>query len=212
MFKQPKPTPGSRKVPKLEVKVDKLRMELAEMPMERDIVKGGSVFCTGDVAKYTFMKALRLDYPVTTLCRTLVSRVVRSGFYAWQSGMPLQRVKTDEGLKLAIAAVHKQSRETYGPLRMQPELAAQGFKASRDHIARLRRELALRSKQKRKFKATTNSNHLLPIADKLLNKFQSTIADRLKHECPPLTVHLTLCRKMRQHGIQHLAKRHKRIF
>ena len=35
---------------------------------------------------------------------------------------------------------------------------------------RLRRELALRCKQKRKFKATTNSNHDLPVADNLLNQ------------------------------------------
>jgi transposase InsO family protein len=71
---------------------------------------------------------------------------------------------------VAIKAVHTQSRETYGPLRMQPELAAQGFKAGRDRIARLRRELSMRCKQKRKFKATTNSNHDLPVADNLLNQ------------------------------------------
>ncbi|MBB5370919.1 transposase InsO family protein [Janthinobacterium sp. K2Li3] len=53
---------------------------------------------------------------------------------------------------------------------MQPELAAQGFKAGRDHIARLRRELALRCNQKRKFKATTNSSNDLPVADNLLNQ------------------------------------------
>jgi transposase InsO family protein len=53
---------------------------------------------------------------------------------------------------------------------MQPELAAQGFEAGRDRIARLRRELGLRCKQKRKFKATTNSNHDLPVADNLLNQ------------------------------------------
>ena len=53
---------------------------------------------------------------------------------------------------------------------MQPELTAQGFPAGRDRIVRLRRELALRCKQKRKFKATTNSNHDLPVADNLLNQ------------------------------------------
>jgi transposase InsO family protein len=42
--------------------------------------------------------------------------------------------------------------------------------AGRDRIARLRRELNLRCKQKRKFKATTNSNHDLPVADNLLNQ------------------------------------------
>ena len=53
---------------------------------------------------------------------------------------------------------------------MQPELTAQGFEAGRDRIVRLRRELALRCTQKRKFKATTNSNHDLPVADNLLNQ------------------------------------------
>ena len=66
--------------------------------------------------------------------------------------------------------MHKQSRETYGTRRVQPELEAQGFIAGRDRIARLRRELNLRCKQKRKFKATTNSNHNLPVADNLLNQ------------------------------------------
>ncbi len=111
---------------------------------------------------------MRLEYPVTVLCRVL--EVSRSGFFAWTGGEESPRAKEDERLKVAITAVHKQSRETYGPLRMQPELASQGFVAGRDRIARLRRELALRCKQKRKFKATTNSNHDLPVAENLLNQ------------------------------------------
>jgi len=71
-------------------------------------------------------------------------------------------------LKVAIEAVHAQSRQTYGPLRVQPKLAAQGSLAGRDRIVRLRRELALRCKQKPEFKATTNSNHDLPVAENLL--------------------------------------------
>jgi len=114
------------------------------------------------------MKTMRLEYPIAILCR--VFGVSRSGFYAWSDGKPSPRTQEDERLKVAIRAVHKQSRETYGTLRMQPELAAQGFEAGRDRIARLRRELDLRCKQKRKFKATTNSNHDLPVADNLLNQ------------------------------------------
>jgi transposase InsO family protein len=114
------------------------------------------------------MKTMRLEFPVKTLCR--VFDVSRSGFYDWLNGKPSKRAQDDARLKVAIQAVHAQSRETYGPLRMQPELAAQGFVAGRDRITRLRRELGLRCKQKRKFKATTNSNHDLPIADNLLNQ------------------------------------------
>jgi len=49
-------------------------------------------------------------------------------------------------------------------------LLAAGLQAGRDRIARLQHELALRCKQKRKFKATTNSNHDLPVAENLLNQ------------------------------------------
>lgn len=68
-----------------------------------------------------------------------------------------------------------QTRETYGPLRLQPELAAQGFETGRDRIVRLRQELGLRCKQKRKFKATTNSRHGFPVAENLLNQTFSPV-------------------------------------
>lgn len=59
---------------------------------------------------------------------------------------------------------------------MQAELAAEGFVAGRDHIARLRREMGIRCLQKRKFKATTNSNHTLPVAENLLEqRFAPTV-------------------------------------
>lgn len=114
------------------------------------------------------MKSVRLDYPMELLCRAF--GVSRSGFYAWLNRAPSPRVQEDERLKVAIKAVHVQTRETYGPLRVQPELAAQGFEAGRDRIVRLRHELGLRCKQKRKFKATTNSRHNFPVAENLLNQ------------------------------------------
>lgn len=107
------------------------------------------------------MKSMRLEYPLSLLCR--VFDVSRSGFYAALARPPSRRAQDDERLKVAIKAAHVQTRETYGPLRLQPELVAQGFDTGRDRIVRLRRELGLRCKQKRKFKATTNSNHSFPV-------------------------------------------------
>lgn len=116
---------------------------------------------------------MRLEYPVALLCR--VFGVSRSGFYAWLERKSSERAQTDERLKVAIKAIHRQSRETYGVRRVQPELMAQGFSAGRDRIARLRRQLGLRCRQKRKFKATTNSKHDLPVAPNLLEqRFEST--------------------------------------
>lgn len=111
---------------------------------------------------------MRLDYPTAILCRAF--EVSRSGFYTWLAAKPSRRAQEDARLKVAIKAVHRQIRETYGTLRVKPELAAQGFFAGRDRVARLRRELALRCKQKRKFKATTNSHHSLPVAENLLEQ------------------------------------------
>ncbi len=112
------------------------------------------------------------------MCRVL--KVSRSGFYAWLQRKPSQRSKEDERLKIAIKASHIRSRETYGALRLQPELAAEGFKVGRDRIIRLRRELGIRCVQKRKFKATTNSKHTLPVAENLLEQnFAATAPNKV---------------------------------
>ena len=88
------------------------------------------------------MKSERLDYPLSLLCRVL--DVSRSGFYAWL-GRPLSaHAQYDERLKVAIKAAHVQTRETYGVLRLLPELRAQGFETGRDRVVRLRKLLGLR--------------------------------------------------------------------
>jgi putative transposase len=114
------------------------------------------------------MKQWRLHFPVKTMSRLF--GVSRSGFYSWLMRKPSQRAREDERLKVAIKAAHKRTRESYSARRLQPELAADGFIAGRDRIARLRRELGLRCRQKRKFKATTNSKHNLPVSENLLNQ------------------------------------------
>ena len=102
------------------------------------------------------MKQWRQEFPVEVMSR--VFNVSRSGFYAWEGRKPSRHAQEDERLKVAIKAAHKRTRQTYGVRRLQPELADDGFVAGRDRIERLRRELGLRCKQKRKFKGTTNSN------------------------------------------------------
>lgn len=114
------------------------------------------------------MKAVRLEYPVKMLCRAL--GVSRSGFYDWLSAEPSARAQEDARLKVLIMAAHRQSRETYGAPRIKRELAAQGYEVGRDRVRRLRQELELRCKQRRKFVATTNSKHDLPVADNVLGQ------------------------------------------
>jgi len=114
------------------------------------------------------MKQWRLHFPVKVMSQLFC--VSRSGYYNWLGRKPSRHSQEDERLKLAIKVAHKRTRESYGARRLQPELANDGIIAGRDRIVRLRRELGLRCRQKRKFKATTNSKHNLPVAENLLNQ------------------------------------------
>jgi len=114
------------------------------------------------------MKRWRELFSVGLMSRVL--EVSRSGFYDWLGRGPSARTREDERLKVEIRAAHQRSRETYGPRRLQPELAAMGVRVGRDRITRLRRHLGLYCRQRRRFKVTTDSRHRLPVAPNLLNQ------------------------------------------
>ena len=107
-------------------------------------------------------------YSISTMSRVL--DVSRSGYYDWLTRGPSARSCEDERLKIEIRTAHQRSLETYGPRRLQPELAANGIRAGRDRITRLRRSMGLYCRQRRRFKVTTNSRHNLPVAPNLLNQ------------------------------------------
>jgi transposase InsO family protein len=73
-------------------------------------------------------------------------------------------------LEVEIKAADKRTRQTYGPERLQCDLAENGVQAGICRIKSIRTKLGIRCKQKRKFKATTYSNHNLPIAENMLNQ------------------------------------------
>jgi len=121
------------------------------------------------------MRKLRLEFPVSLMCR--VFDVTVSGYYTWITRQPSQREKDDARLAIEIRAAHKQTRETYGPERLQQDLTAKGIKISVHRVKRIRKDLGLRCKQKQKFKVTTDSRHALPVAENLLRqKFAATTA------------------------------------
>ena len=114
------------------------------------------------------MKELRLDYPTSALSRMLV--VSASGCYAWMDRGPSRRAREEVRLELEIKAAHKRTRQTYGPERLQRDLAEHGVRVGIGRIKRIRKKLSIRCKQKRKFKATTQSRHRLPVAENVLGQ------------------------------------------
>jgi hypothetical protein len=105
---------------------------------------------------------------------SLHGSVSASGLNASRSRGPSRRAQQEARLEIEIRAAHQRTRQTYGPERLQRDLAAHGVRIGVHRIGRLRRKLGLRCKQRRKFKVTTDSGHRLPVAENLLDyRFQS---------------------------------------
>jgi putative transposase len=128
--------------------------------------------------KYAMMKELQEDYPVSFMGR--IYDVSPSGYYAWLGRPPSKRAQEGARLEVEIRAAHQRTRETYGPERLKEDLAENGVSASVHRIKRIRQKLGIRCKQHRRFKATTNSNHTMPIAPNVLEqKFTATAPNQI---------------------------------
>jgi putative transposase len=96
--------------------------------------------------------------------------VSRSGFYRWinQGSVPTPRKTERELLDEAVKAVFESFRGRYGSPRITVEFADKGMIYDPKTVAESMRRQGLRAKARKKFKATTNSNHNLPVAPNLL--------------------------------------------
>ncbi|MFC1861595.1 IS3 family transposase [Chloroflexota bacterium] len=153
----------------VEMELARTKKELFEVKMERDILKkAAAYFGQGVAARYASMKELRLNYPVLLLKRVL--NVSAGGYYAWLD-RPLSKWGRDESrLEMEIRAADKRTRQVYGTEKLQHDLLEHGIRVGICRIKRIRRRLGIRCRQKRKFKATTDSRHTLPVADNILGQ------------------------------------------
>ena len=102
------------------------------------------------------------------MCRVL--KVSTSAYYAWRGRQQSQRELQNRKLLVAIKALHKQSKQTYGSPRICRDLSKQGIRCSENRVARLMRANGIRPKQTKPFKATTDSRHHLPVAENILGR------------------------------------------
>jgi putative transposase len=102
------------------------------------------------------------------MCRVL--KLARSGYYAWCNRKLSFRNQENEILSEQIEQIHQSSRQTYGSPRIHASLIAKGFAVGRQRVVRLMSKLGIAVQPKRKFKATTDSRHNLPIAENILDR------------------------------------------
>jgi transposase InsO family protein len=93
-----------------------------------------------------------------------------SAYYEWEGEQESAHERQDGELLTLIRRLFTDFHGRYGAPRIQRELAKKGIAVSRKRVARLMREGGLQAKSARKYKATTDSNHKLPIAPNLLER------------------------------------------
>lgn len=118
--------------------------------------------------KYAFIERHQKIFTVTRMCNMM--GVSQSAYYDWQKRPESARSRKDRLLGEKVKAIHKKSRENYGTRRIRQDLVEEGELISRARVGRLMKQQGLESKSRRKFKATTNSNHGRPVAQNLLNR------------------------------------------
>ena len=113
------------------------------------------------------------EVAVSLACEVL--EVSRSGYYDWIDRPISNRDKENQELVGRIRSIHNESNGTYGSPRITAELRSEGKMVSENRVARLMKKEGIASDAIKKFKIqTTDSNHDLPIAERL---FETESAD-----------------------------------
>lgn len=107
-------------------------------------------------------------FSIQLMCRLLSVSV--SGYYAWVGRKPSRRTERNRDLAEKIKVIFEEEHSRAGAPRITKRLHCEGERVGRQRVARIMREQGWRAKASKKFKATTNSNHQLPVAPNLLQQ------------------------------------------
>lgn len=94
----------------------------------------------------------------------------RSGYYSWENRPKSARDAENEKVVEEIKTIHEKKNRTYGSRKMTIEIRRNGKVINHKRVERIMKREGIRSKLAKKFKATTNSKHTLPVAENILNR------------------------------------------
>jgi putative transposase len=121
--------------------------------------------------KYAFIERNKTHWPVSLQCEML--GVSPSGYHEHfrRCATPGQRKRvSNDALLVHIKAIHAESRSEYGWPRIWKELLVRGIRVGKERVRKLMNLHGVKARGKRKYKATTDSNHALPVAPNLLDR------------------------------------------
>ena len=108
------------------------------------------------------------QYAVILMCRVLT--VSRSGYYGWRGRPPSDREQANVRLAADVQRIYTEHKGRTGAPRITKHLREEGQAVGKNRVASVMQAERLRAKAARKYKATTNSNHNLPVAPNLLKQ------------------------------------------
>jgi len=109
------------------------------------------------------------DFRVSKMA--VILDVSARGYYAWLKRGVSRRELADRELSKKIEKIFDDSKGVYGSRKIRHELQRiYGERVGRNRVLRLMNQRGLFSKVRKKYKATTNSNHGLPVAKNILNR------------------------------------------
>lgn len=103
------------------------------------------------------------------MCQVLAAK--RSSYYAWVKRPESDRTSKNREMLKKIFEIHGKSKRVYGSPKITIELNKTNEKpVNHKRVERLMSENGIKSKVVKKYKATTNSKHKLPVAENILNR------------------------------------------
>ncbi|WP_425508274.1 IS3 family transposase [Tahibacter amnicola] len=147
----------------------RLKREVARLEEEVNLFKkSGGVLRETAQMKYAVVAENEGQHSVRMMCRALT--VSPGGYYEWRKRKPSRRTRQRAALDTVVDSAFRAQKGRAGAPRLTHGLKQQGINAGHNQVAESLRRQGLRAKAARKFKATTNSAHSLPVAPNLLQQ------------------------------------------
>ena len=100
----------------------------------------------------------------------IVLKVSRSGYYRWFCEVLSNRELENQKLTIGIKEVFEESKRTYSSLRVTAALKRRCVNLLKPRVVKLMRLNNLKSKVRKKYRVTTNSNHIHAISNNHLDR------------------------------------------
>ena len=131
--------------------------------------------------KYAWIERHKREWAVSAQCEVL--GVSPSGYHQHfgRRASPQQRKRlSNDALLVHIKAIHTETKGEYGWPRIWKELLAKGIRVGKERVRKLMVLHGIKARAKKKYKATTDSKHHLPVAPNLLDRqFAVSVPNRV---------------------------------